>query len=368
MRAPASLLFMRFSFVKPSTLTKRKTGRQNAKYIHYISKTPRVVTFPYFNQAEGEEEANINVRLRERALFAQEPDQPVMPSVLQEVREHNGIVWRAILSLREDDAIKCGYTDRTSWEVALRATLPDLAHKMGIKRSDLKWVAAFHKEKGHPHVHLVFWDKSSQRKRGLLSKAELRFAHAALVREIYGRWRRRQMAMKSLSRDDIRLEALEETKNLFKVPRQERIALRNDLVLLSFELPAKGEIVLSFMHEAVMGEARRVADWVLSRPSFASSLARYEAIAEQLTKHHMTQHEPFKEAKQNATEDLRNRIAQVLLRAASSTRQSQRARGRTVRSALFLFPRIGLLLGRERRRLELEAAIECLRIPNEGVL
>jgi len=185
------------------------------------------------------------------------------------------------------------------------------------------------------------------------------------------------MAMKSLFRDEIRLETLEDTKNLFKVPREERIALRNDLVLLSFKLPAKGEPVLAFMHEEVRGEARRVADWVLSRPSFASSLTRYEEIAEQLTKHHMTQHAPFKEAKQNAREDLRNRIAQVILRAASATRQllrvssppqSQRARGRTVRSALFLFPRIGLLLGRERRRLELEAAIKCLRIPNEGVL
>lgn len=33
-----------------------------------------------------------------------------------------------------------------------------LADKNGIKIENLKWVAAAHNERGHPHVHIMFWD------------------------------------------------------------------------------------------------------------------------------------------------------------------------------------------------------------------
>ncbi|MBS3951123.1 MAG: hypothetical protein KGZ53_10765 [Peptococcaceae bacterium] len=360
MSAPNAPFFMHFKFAAPSPIVKKK----NAAHIKYIGMRPRVDKDeekhhpPEVNHAIHAQ--YLHGRPRSHGLFTQEPGEPDMTSVMQEVREHNGIVWRAILSLREDDAIKYGYTDRTSWEVTLRATLPDLAHKLGIKSADLKWFGAFHKEEGHPHVHLVFWDKGLQRERGSLSPYELRYARRLFMREIYGHERRLLMAEKTAIRDATRKSVLEETKNLFKVPRQERITLQNALLQLSFKLPQKGKIYLGFMPEEVKEEARRVADWVLSRTSFASSLARYEAIAEQLTRHHTTQHVQIKEAKQKATEDLRDRIAQVILKASASTRQAHRDRRRTVRSALFLFPRIGLLFGRERRRLEVEAAQEFI--------
>ena len=35
-----------------------------------------------------------------------------------------------------------------------------IAGKNGIKRENLQWAAAVHGEKSHPHIHVVFWDKS----------------------------------------------------------------------------------------------------------------------------------------------------------------------------------------------------------------
>ena len=251
MSGPNAPFFMHFKFTAPSTVATNK----NAAHVRYIATRPRVdkdEDKSLVPDAQNEIHVQyLHERPRSHGLFTQEPGEPDMASVIQEVGAHNGIVWRAILSLREDDAAKYGYTSRSDWEVTLRATLPDLAHRMGIKGTDFKWFAAFHKEAGHPHVHLVFWDKSLQRKRGRLSNGELRFARGAFMREIYGHERRLLMAEKTAIRDATRKSVLEETKNLFKVPRQERITLQNALLQLSFMLPQRGRMALGFMPEAV---------------------------------------------------------------------------------------------------------------------
>ena len=37
-----------------------------------------------------------------------------------------------------------------------------LAKFNGIRVQDLQWVAAHHNEKGHPHIHVVFWNKNQR--------------------------------------------------------------------------------------------------------------------------------------------------------------------------------------------------------------
>ncbi|EEM37869.1 Hypothetical conjugation protein [Bacillus thuringiensis serovar sotto str. T04001] len=49
----------------------------------------------------------------------------------------------------------------------------------------MKWIAAFHEEKGHPHVHLMMWEKETKRERGALSKGEHRDVKNVFMNEIY---------------------------------------------------------------------------------------------------------------------------------------------------------------------------------------
>ncbi|HEX2986164.1 MAG TPA: hypothetical protein VHO71_05045 [Caproiciproducens sp.] len=37
-----------------------------------------------------------------------------------------------------------------------------LAQKNGIRTENLSWVAAHHNGRGHPHLHVVFWDKNQK--------------------------------------------------------------------------------------------------------------------------------------------------------------------------------------------------------------
>lgn len=318
MSAPNAPFFMFVKFHEASSATKAK----NAAHIKYIAERPRVDKRPQETEEDEIHFRYLNERPRSHGLFAQEPGEPDMASAIQEIKAHNGIVWRAILSLREDDAIKYGYTNRGKWEDTLRATLPDLAHKMGIASTDFRWYAAFHKEVGHPHVHVVFWDRSAQRKRGKLTTPELNYARRLFMREIYGDERRRLLAEKTILRDLTRKEAIDFTKTPWSMDSKDSIVLHNDLLRLSFSLPKKGKMSLAFMPAPVKDEARRIADGILNLPGLREQKMRHEEIAGQLAMHHTLQSEDIAQAKLNATNDLRDRVAQVVIRAASEVRWS----------------------------------------------
>src|SRR5208337_4694379 len=43
---------------------------------------------------------------------------------MSEIKHHQGIVWRDVVSLHEDDAARLGYITREVWEDALRVAMP----------------------------------------------------------------------------------------------------------------------------------------------------------------------------------------------------------------------------------------------------
>lgn len=356
MSAPNAPFFMFFRFFQASTATKAK----NAAHVKYIGERPRVDKEPEKQLPSEADEIHLRYldeRPRSHGLFGQEAGAPDIAAIAQEIKQHNSIVWRGILSLREDDAIKYGYTGRGKWEETLRATLFDLGHKMGIKAEHFRWFAAFHKEAGHPHVHLIFWDSSSQRQKGRLSAEEMRHARGSFLREIYGEERRRLMAEKTAIRNLTRQTVVDETQNPLQMPnKNERVTLQNDLVRLSFNLPRKGKIALVFMPAPVKAETRRIAEWILDRPIFAVQMARYIEIAGDLAAHHSRQPGQVEMAKQNAVDDLRDRVAQVVLKAVAQHRRAERGGVAAIASTVSVFSQAGDLLSRERRRLEYEGA------------
>ncbi|MBS3937219.1 MAG: hypothetical protein KGZ50_01430 [Peptococcaceae bacterium] len=353
MSAPNAPFFMFFRFFQASATTKAK----NTAHVKYIGERPRVDKEPE-TPLPGEAHLRyLDERPRSHGLFGQDEAIPDITSVAQELKQHNSIVWRGILSLREDDAIKYGHTNRSKWEQTLRATLPDLGHKMGISSEHFRWFAAFHKEAGHPHVHLVFWDSSCQRQKGRLSADEMAHIRGSLLREIYGEERRRLLLEKTALRNLARQTVVDETQNPARVPeKNERMTLQNDIVRLSFALPRKGKTALAFMPASIKAETRRIAEWILRRPVFADQMARYLEIAGELAAHHSRQPEHIAAAKQNAADDLRDRVAQVVLKAAAQHRRASRARTVTVNAAAGVFLQTEDLLSRERRRLECEGA------------
>jgi len=353
MSAPNAPFFVVFRFFQPSP----KSGAKNAAHVIYIGRRPGVDKDGDAPPIDHDVHLHyMDHRPRSHGLFGPEGDTQDIQDVAATLKHHDGIVWRGILSLREDDAIKYGFTNRRRWENALRATLPELGSQLGIAGGHFKWVAAFHKEPGHYHVHVVFWDSTSSRTRGRLTPRELKGVRGLMMREIYGDERRRLLEEKTRIRNDARASISTLTKAPFSMPRDPvGIALRNQLLVLSRSLPSTGRTALAYMPPAVKQEARRIADWILSQDGYAAQTARYLEIAGDLARHHSRQQGRIDSAKDEAFSDLRDRVAQVVLKGAAFQRRSITSAHSRARSVMFVFPQVWTLLNRERQRIEREA-------------
>lgn len=79
---------------------------------------------------------------------------------VQGISNKNVKIIKTIISLREEDAVTKGLTNKEAWKSVLKDRIRGIAEEYKIEFQNLEWVASFHMEKAHPHCHLVFWDIS----------------------------------------------------------------------------------------------------------------------------------------------------------------------------------------------------------------
>jgi len=71
-------------------------------------------------------------------------------------------MFRSIISFSPETAAELGLADHKAWEDYIDRHILTLAKRNGIRVEDLQWVAAHHNERGHPHAHIVFWNKNQR--------------------------------------------------------------------------------------------------------------------------------------------------------------------------------------------------------------
>lgn len=92
-------------------------------------------------------------------------------------------MYRSVVSFEEETAKELRLADQKAWQRYIENHIRTIAEKNGIRRENFSWAAALHPEKGHPHVHVVFWDNSEER-----AKIKNPFTHPSVPDSI-----RRQM-------------------------------------------------------------------------------------------------------------------------------------------------------------------------------
>lgn len=261
----------------------------------------------------------------------------------KELRKHDGVVWRVILSLREDDAKKLGHNSKEDWERIVRLSAPEAAKKMGIKEPNLRWAAAFHNEPGHPHVHLMIWEKEPRILRGKLEDTERKNVRRAFMNEFYGDERRRLMSERTELRDSMREVVMfqmgirprqdrtgaENVKPVISQPAlsRENVSDLNTMLMgLRNIMPGTGRISLNLMPQETRETARNIASWLMEQEGFRDIKEQYLERVRGLTKHHTLNEDSIRNAEQRALDDLRDRIAQVVLRGAVTETHGESAR------------------------------------------
>lgn len=251
---------------------------------------------------------------------------------------HEGLVWRCIVSLREDDAIRLDRIERSKWEDSLKASFAEIQDKLGMPASNFCWTAAYHPEPGHPHCHLLFWEENPVRNKGTLSPGEMIDIKKAFVKNICTRDREQLLMEKEYYRNAMRngvRDLLGLKKNLDKdsaslqarlggrpgiapklYPEQKQY-LHSRLEHLSGIMPGHGRVAFDYMPEAVKKEVGDIADWVMAQPDFVNAKDLYlQANLDIVNMYMRDQPEEIKQAMDRAYNDLRKRIAQDVLKAA----------------------------------------------------
>jgi hypothetical protein len=373
------------------------TAEKQARHIEYIATRPGADRGETHKDLEPED-------LRIRAHVGYLSDRPGSDGLFayrditdykeiqKELVAHSGLSWRLVISLRADDAAKMNYDNREKWEEMVRSQIHSAGEKMGISRENLRWCAAMHThpENVNCHVHLVVWEKDPTRTTGKLSKQELKDVKKVFGQEIFREERLKQMQEKSLARDHVRDHAagsITKAKQLLRDLRQQgreaelefgaagvagpaglppmltkEKALAKMLHSLELAMPRTGRAALQFQPPEVKQMAKNVAGWIMKQPHMHDQVKRHAAAAEQLAAVYVRDPEKLKEARERAYNDIRDRVANILLRAArENAKEARRETLGAARTAKTCWRAVWQAIKHERMKAEAQAELQKLK-------
>ena len=167
-------LITKFRYLKPSR--KRKAGG----YATYIATREGVEKLPQEQKTYAD---YIATRPRSQGLFTDAGKEINLRQLSKELNQYQGNLWTVIISLSREDADRLGFDTATRWRDFLRSERSEIAEQFYIPQGNLRWYAAFHNEKHHPHVHLMVW--SEDEKEGYLSEKGIEKLRSSFAKSIF---------------------------------------------------------------------------------------------------------------------------------------------------------------------------------------
>jgi hypothetical protein len=267
------------------------------------------------------------------------------------------IAYRAIISLAEADALRLGYDDPEKWRELVRASMPDMCEKIGIPIQNLEYAAAVHRDKGHPHVHILFWDKNQGVKEAFVHPKVSSAIRSGIIKRVFAE----EMAKLAEIKNEARAAALENAGGFFSEftdafadmsPRQyaaavERLKhegaladgkliysrfntadmreLGGDLLKLAERVPKKGRLYYKLMPQDVKDEIRAFIEKVLEKNADCDrEFKRYAGAAMKLSMYYTDNPETHAKAFDTAFDDMTARLGNAVLRSIKKMKQTER--------------------------------------------
>ena len=204
-------------------------------------------------------------------------------------------MYRSVISFDEKTADELNLTDQKAWQRYIESHIMTIAEKNNIWREHLQWACALHKEKHHPHIHVVFWDTSSRVKNPFTPPAVPNAIRKQLIKDTfveriraYGEQKNKSAAeLRSISNelvDEFEQHLRRLDKNRYKRLRdgydeENELsgnfdfgdAVLNEIAdrvfLLKSALPPTGRIVYQFLTPEVKAEVDKLVAYLLENVS-----------------------------------------------------------------------------------------------------
>jgi len=240
-------------------------------------------------------------RPRSHGLFGNidTDDLKEVSSQIYKKSQEGKIIYRGIISLGEKDAEALGYRNVEAWNQYLQKVMPDVAEKLGVSVADHTWVAAFHAEESHPHVHYMLWDNKDRIKSPFIHTATQQNIRTYLQKQMFDDAYERAVkqackeeleaiyAVRNAERKFLLSETADVLKDILYVPgvEYERLPSRpskeylrsiaDEVQKLIADLPGRGSFKYQYMTPAVKEQVDRVLDRILDKSDIKASLQCY---------------------------------------------------------------------------------------------
>ena len=329
-----------------------KTQKNNVNHLIYIGTREGVALNEDLNQVEEVDSENadymkyISNRPRSHGLFTKSGAECDLGKLVDEMKDYKGYVYRGIVSLREQDAIEKGYDSKEKWELLIREQMLNISKQMEIPYTQLKWVGAFHRESGHPHVHLMIWDSKPDHhqvninRQGVIPKKNLENIRKQLTNEIFKEERENILTRKDMLREfliegakgsqsgdfskleekfaEIDSELLSEFEeiNLYDIGAKIRNHQIKDMkkLIKDLEVPEKGRLQYKLMPPEIKKQIDSITDKILDNRSYGKYFDKYIGTVEELTRFYTDNGQEIEKAKDNARADIYSRIGNTILK------------------------------------------------------
>lgn len=183
--------------------------------------------------------------------------------------EAKTIMYRTVISFREEDARQLNLiNNRKAWEDFMSTHALKFAEANHIPISTFEWVGAVHMEKGHPHMHVCYWNREQPEiKDDFVKPTVLDKARKKIMKEVFADELALLFVDKNAARDELRecssaffrefSEILQSSDNIMmhnnmasimaKVSQKKLEMLAEELLALKDILPTKGRLHYGLM-------------------------------------------------------------------------------------------------------------------------
>ena len=236
-------------------------------------------------------------------------------------------VYRGIVSLSGDDAVQLGYTQKENWVRFIRSTIPDVAHEFGIPVDRLRWCAAVHMEKDHPHSHYMFWDSAGKVQSPYIHSSKQNKCRELLSKEMFKAEYEQAIIDKTLARDNL----ISDTKNLLeqkiyspivgRISNQTMTEYGEKLYTLTNELPSTGRLLYKLLPPDQKKSVDLFVDDILHTKELAKEYSKYKACVNKISGTYSASNAHAATNWKIADADIRKRLANAVLKECAKIRK-----------------------------------------------
>ncbi len=293
-------------------------GAQNETYLKYMAYRPK--SHGLFGNIDTE-------------------DFKLVTKKLNQVSTEKKNVYRGVISLSSTDAEALGYKNIEKWNLYLKSVMPDIAHTLRLSPNDITWVAAFHMEDAHPHVHYMLWDnrdkvqspyihvRQQEECREICQKAMFSDEDEALIKEITAAERKEYYELQNASRKEItdyfKNNIFSEkayvpgiiTENLpGRISKEEHQQLNKLYEKILRTMPGTGRVAYKFMPLECKAYLNQVTEILLKRTDINREYQQYINAVEKIQGALGKTQKEIDKVRDNAITELYGRTGNIVLK------------------------------------------------------